>query len=60
MKKHFLQASPPSEVIYSQIPMRKRPVFYSAYCVNLNFEHLLAGISEYLLDVEANAVWMCH
>ena len=36
-----------SELIYSQIPPRKRPVSYSVYCVYSNFKHLPAEISEY-------------
>ena len=47
VKTHFLQQQPQSEVIYSQIPMRKRPVYYSVCCVYSNFKHLLARISEY-------------
>ena len=47
VKTHFLQAKPPSEVVYSQIPTRQRPVYYSIYCLYSDFKHLLAGISEY-------------
>ena len=54
MKTNFLQAQPPSEVIYSQIPTRKRPVYYSVYCVYTNFKHLLAGISEYFTVFSGN------
>ena len=34
-------------MIYSQTPTRRRPVYYSVYCVFSNFKHLLAGICEY-------------
>ena len=47
VKTHFLQAQPPSKVIYWQSPPRKRPVYYSVYCVYSYFKYLLAGISEY-------------
>ena len=47
VKMHFLQPYPQSEVIYLHIPTRKRPVYYSVYCVYSNFKHLLARISEY-------------
>ena len=47
VKTYFLQPYPQFEVIYSQIPTRKRPVYYSVYCVYSNFKHLLDRISEY-------------
>ena len=43
VKTHFISIW----ATYPQIPTRKRPVYYSAYCVYSNFKHLLAGISEY-------------
>ena len=43
VKTHFISIW----ATYSQIPTRKRPVYYSVYCVYSNFKHLLAGISEY-------------
>ena len=33
VKTHFLQAEPPSKIIYSQNSTRRRPVYYSVYCV---------------------------
>ena len=49
-----------SNIFTNSNEKKKRPVYYSVYCVYSNFKHFLARISEYLLYVEANPVWMCR
>ena len=52
VKTQFLQAQPPS----SQIPTRRRSVYYAVYCVQSNFNTYLPEFLNIFLYVEANPV----
>ena len=54
-------------IMYSQIPVRRRPVHNYVYCFKLKFNHLLASICEYFtvtnlkLDYYTMQLfWRCH
>ena len=62
VKTYFLQPWPPSEVIYSQIPSRKRHVYYitlSIVYIQISNTYLPEFLN-ILLYVEANPVRMCR